>query len=119
MTMTSCLYWVKVLWARIPCVRSQQLVRVIMGDVEARDCWKIQNWIVGTYIGTSLLYPDAKVASVLCVSKAVKYKVKSGSRVTDGFLLWHIVPHTVELKDQEFSLVLGQSFAVGNVRYQV
>ena len=82
-------------------------------DVEARGRWKSQKRIVDTYIGTCLPYPDAKVASVLCVGGTVKYKVKTGSRVTDGFLLQHVVPHLAELKGREVALVLGRALLWG------
>ena len=36
-------------------------------DVEARGRWKSQKRIVDTYIGCSVPYPDAKVASVLFI----------------------------------------------------
>ena len=66
-------------------------------DTKTQGWWKSQRQIVDSYIGTVLPYPNAKVASVLCIGGAVKYEIKEGSGVTDKFILQCIVPHTTQL----------------------
>ena len=82
-------------------------------DVDARGHWKSARRIVDTYIGTVLLYPDDKVASVLCVGGAVKYEVKEDSGVTDEFILNTVVPYTKQLLGQSVALVLGKALLWG------
>ena len=82
-------------------------------DVEARGRWKSQKRIVDTYISTCLPYPDAKVASVLCVGGAVKYKVQGRSRVTDDFIIQHVVPQTAQLMSRLVTLILGKALLWG------
>ena len=76
-------------------------------DVEARGRWKTQRRIVDTYISTSLPYPDTKVAAVLAIGGAVKYKVKPDSRISDNFILEKVVPSTNTIKNRKTSLILG------------
>ena len=44
-------------------------------DVNARGRWKHNKQIVDVYIDNSIPYPDAKVASVLCVGDPIGYKI--------------------------------------------
>ena len=43
--------------------------------------------MVDTYINNSIPYPDAKVATVLCIGGAVKYVVREGSNISFDFYL--------------------------------
>jgi hypothetical protein len=81
--------------------------------VEARGRWKSQKRIFATYIGTCLPYPDAKVVSVLCIGGAVKYKIRRGSRLTDDWILRHVVPHTAQLMSRQVALILGKALMWG------
>ena len=76
-------------------------------DVEARGRWKTQKRIVDTYIGTSLPYPDAKVAAILAIGGAIKYKTKRDSNISGDFILENVVPRTYTLKNRNVSLILG------------
>ena len=59
-------------------------------DVDARGRWKGQKRMVDTYIDGCLPYPDAKVASSLCVGGAVKYALRRSSRVLEDWLLENV-----------------------------
>jgi len=52
-------------------------------DIDCRGRWKTKKRIVDTYIDVNLPYPDAKVASVLCIGGAIKYELREGSGVSD------------------------------------
>ena len=63
-------------------------------EVEIRGRWKGQRngRTVNRYISPEQLPTDARVASILCVGGAVRYKVKSDSRVTSLFMQEVVVP---------------------------
>ena len=56
-----------------------------------RGRWKRDCRVSDCYDG-DLLYPDAKVASFLCVGGPCKYCIKPNSPVTEDWILEHVVP---------------------------
>ena len=76
-------------------------------DVDARGRWKTHRRMVDTYIDNCIPYPDAKVASILCIGGAVKYMVRTISNITSDFILTNICPHIQNIFPREVSLVLG------------
>jgi hypothetical protein len=63
-------------------------------EINTRGRWRTDgNKVVFRYISTILPYPDAKVASRLCIGGPVKYVLKEGSNLSDQWLLVHIVPN--------------------------
>jgi hypothetical protein len=62
-------------------------------DVDTRGRWKSNKRMVDTYIDTSLLYPDVKVAETLCVGGAVKYALRRGSGISEQWILDHVSVH--------------------------
>ena len=76
-------------------------------DVDSRGRWKANKRIVDTYIDTCIPYPDAKVASVLCIGGAIKYEVRPESLVTPDFILTFVSPSIMNVFPREVALVLG------------
>ena len=62
-------------------------------DIDVRGRWKKNTRQVDTYIDPSLPYPDAKVASVLCIGGAIKYMLREGLDVDDVWVAEHVVPN--------------------------
>jgi hypothetical protein len=62
-------------------------------EIEIRGRWKSQgNKVVFRYIDVKQLTIDAKVAGILCIGGAVKYKFKSGVNLTDEWLFTNVCP---------------------------
>ena len=78
-------------------------------DVDARGRWKGQKRIVDTYIDVSLPYPDAKVASSLCVGGPVKYALRRDSRITEDWLVEHVSPNIARIFPRQVAIVLGKA----------
>ncbi|KAI2499452.1 hypothetical protein MHU86_15036 [Fragilaria crotonensis] len=78
-------------------------------DVDARGRWRRKR-VSDVYMDVNLPYPDAKVASILCVGGPCKYVVKEGSGVTDQWLGEHVVPSLLEHRriHRSVSLVLAR-----------
>jgi len=64
-------------------------------EVEIRGRWKGQKGgrVVFRYINVQQLYEDARVASLLCRGGPVRYTIKEGVQITDGWLFEHVVPN--------------------------
>jgi Transcriptional activator of glycolytic enzymes len=63
-------------------------------EIEIRGRWKTQGQrVVFRYIDVKQLTIDAKVAGVLCVGGAIKYKMKEGVSLTDDWLFENVVPN--------------------------
>jgi len=77
------------------------------------------------YDDVELPFPDAKVASLLCVGGPCSYRVKEGANnVNDNWIRTHVVPETTIVYDAELSLILGKailwlSFSELNARVPV
>ena len=82
-------------------------------DVDTRGRWKSNNMIVDTYINTSIPYPDANVAAVLCIGGAIKYKIKRESGVSSNFLLLHIGEPLLRIFPRPVVVLLSTSFLQG------
>ena len=78
-------------------------------DVDARGRWKGQKRMVDTYIDGFLPYPDAKVASSLCIGGAVKYDLRRDSRVSEQWLLEHVSFNIARLFPRQVAVVLGKA----------
>ena len=76
-------------------------------DVDTRGRWKHNRRMVDTYIDHCIPYPDAKVASILCVGGAIKYMVREGSNISSDFILTHVCSNIKTVFPREVSLVLG------------
>jgi hypothetical protein len=63
--------------------------------------------MVDTYIDTSLLYPDTKVAEALCVGGAVKYALRRGSGISEQWILDHVSVHIQRHTPRLVAVVLG------------
>jgi hypothetical protein len=82
-------------------------------DVDHRGRWKSDKRIVDRYIHCDLPYPDAKVASALCIGGTCKYEYRDGSGLTDGWLLSHVVPQVNARFGERMALVLGKALMWG------
>jgi hypothetical protein len=66
--------------------------------------------MVDTYIDTSLLYPDVKVAEALYVGGAVKYVSRSrGSGISEQWILDHVSVHIRRHTPRQVTIVLGMA----------
>ena len=56
-------------------------------DMDARGRWKSNERIVDIYIDCLIPFPDAKVASILCIGGPVKYMVRQefSNLINDNF----------------------------------
>lgn len=65
-------------------------------EVNTRGRWRTDGKkVISRYISTILPFPDAKVASRLCIGGPVKYVLKEGSNVSNQWLLDNVVPGLV------------------------
>lgn len=78
-------------------------------DVNMRGRWKGQKRIVDTYIDMSLPYPDAKVAASLCIGGAIKYELRSNSRISNDWLVEHVSKNIASLFPRQMAIVLGKA----------
>ena len=62
-------------------------------DIDVRGRWKRGTRQIDTYIDPSLPYPDAKVASVLCIGGPIKYVLREGLDIDEGWVAEHVVPN--------------------------
>ena len=58
------------------------------------------------YVSVNLSYPDAKVATALCVGGPCMYQLKPGSGVTTGWLRQHVVPNMLHSHNLQESVVM-------------
>ena len=77
-------------------------------EVELRGRWKSEGRKqVNTYINTTLPYPDAKVAAILCVGGPINYVEKEGYGIGNDFLLAAVVPHINRRFGADIAVLLG------------
>jgi hypothetical protein len=63
-------------------------------EIEIRGRWKMQGQqVVFRYIDVKQLTIDTKVAGVLCVGGAIKFKMNQGLSLTDDWLFNNVVPN--------------------------
>lgn len=82
-------------------------------DVDARGRWKGQRRIVDLYIDAHLPFPDAKVASSLCLGGPVKYELRRDSRISDDWLIENVAKNIASLFPRRMALVLGKALLWG------
>jgi hypothetical protein len=73
-------------------------------EKDVRGRWK-KGRTSDVYDDIELPFPDAKVAGKLCIGGLVKYVIKTGSGVTDTFLLEHVVPSICTRLSAQVTLV--------------
>ena len=78
-------------------------------DVNARGRWKRAKQIVDSYIDVTLLYPDAKVAAVLCVGGPIKYTVRDGVSISADWIVQFVVPNIAIHFPRALAVVLGRA----------
>ena len=79
-------------------------------DVETRGRWKNSRRMVNTYIGSTLPYPDAKVAAALSRGGPVTYVLHEDSGIpSDEWIAENVVPHITTRFCPEHSALLGRA----------
>lgn len=78
-------------------------------EKDHRGRWKRRGRTSDVYDDVELNWPDAKVASRLCVGGPCKYVVKEGAGVSNDFILQHVVPSIRTRFSDEIALVLGKA----------
>ena len=78
-------------------------------DIDARGRWKGQKRMVDTYIDGCLPYPDARVASSLCIGGPVKYELKRDSRISEDWLVEHVSSNIARVFPRRVAIVLGKA----------
>ena len=76
-------------------------------DVDARGRWKSNKRIVDTYIDCLIPYPDAKVASTLCINGPVKYMVREGLNMDEDLILSLVGSNISSYFPRQVALVFG------------
>jgi hypothetical protein len=71
-------------------------------------CQKKGKHVLDGYDDIELPFPDAKVAGKLCIGGPCKYVIKEGSRVTNKFLLEHVVPNICTCLPADVAKVLAK-----------
>jgi hypothetical protein len=54
--------------------------------------------------------PDYKAAAALAVGGPVKYVIRQGSGITDGWILQNVVPNIARKFPRQVAIVLGKAF---------
>ena len=68
-----------------------------------------QKRIGDIYEDTILPYPDAHVASALCIGGPIKYDLRDGSGLDDGWIKVHVIPNIALRYDDAVCSVLGRA----------
>jgi hypothetical protein len=79
----------------------------VRDDVDCRGRWKRRREMVDDYIDVTLPWPDAKVASKLCIGGPCKYVLKEGSGLCDDWILEHVVPNIRQCFEKEVAIVMA------------
>ena len=74
-------------------------------DTRAR--WKGKQRVGDRYDDVELPWPDLKVAQMLCIGGACKYKITQESGVSDAFVLEFVVPNLKKRFDNDVALIFG------------
>ena len=70
--------------------------------------WKCRR-MQDRYIEGSIPWPDAKVAAALCKHGPITYQVKEESKVSETWILTHVVPNIYKHYSKTTSLILGRA----------
>ena len=81
--------------------------RCTKDDVDARGRWKSNKRIVDTYIDCLIPFPDAKVASTLCIGGPIKYSVSEGVNIDETIILRCVGTNILSHFPRQVSLVFG------------
>ena len=76
---------------------------------DLQGCWKRDCHLLDRYDDKELLYPDAKVAALLCIRGPCSYHIKEGSAITDDWILEHIVPRIAAKYGPTLAKLLGKA----------
>ena len=82
-------------------------------DVDVRGRWKRMKRTVDTYIDVELPYPDAKVASALCVGGPIKYEFRKNTGLTDRWILENVGSTIATIFPDNVAIVLGKALLWG------
>ena len=77
-------------------------------EIDYRFRWKCRR-MQDRYIEGSIPWPDAKVAAALCKHGPITYQVKEESKVSETWLLTHVVPNIYKQYSKTTSLILGRA----------
>jgi hypothetical protein len=77
-------------------------------DVNSRGRWRKHKGQVDAYLELELPWPDAKVASTVCIGGPCRYALKENSGVTDDWLLAHVVPNIFVKFEAGIALTLAR-----------
>ena len=77
-------------------------------DVEARGRWKSNKRIADTHIDCLIPYPDAKVASSLCINGPAKYMVREDLNIDEDLILSFVGSNISSYFPRQVALVLGR-----------
>ena len=76
-------------------------------EKDHRGRWKGRKRISDCYDDVELPWIDAKVANVLCIGGACKYKIHEDSGIRDAFILEHVVPGMASRVPKDVCIILG------------
>ena len=82
-------------------------------DIDSRGRWKRQKHTSDEYIDVALPYPDAKVATVLCIGGAIMYDLKEGVGISDEWLLQNVSCNIGILYPRPVAVVFGKALLWG------
>jgi hypothetical protein len=78
-------------------------------DCDHRGRWKGRKRIGDIYEDTILPYPDANVASALCIGGPIKYDFREGNGLDDRWIRDHVIPNIAIRYDDAVCKVLGRA----------
>ena len=78
------------------------------GDIHARGRWS-NDKVIHRYISSTLPYPDAKIASVLCQGGACYYKIKEEAGINNEWIKNNVVPFSATKLHPTVALILGKA----------
>ena len=58
---------------------------------------KIFKQTVDTYVDPDIPYPDAKIATALCIGVPIKYELQKGFGFGDCWLIEHVLPEVYKM----------------------
>ena len=76
-------------------------------DVDARGKWKSSKLIVDMYIDCLIPFPDAKVASTLCIGDPAKYTIEQEFNIDKTLILQCADSNITALFLRQVSLILA------------
>jgi hypothetical protein len=77
--------------------------------VDYRSRWKNLARLQDRYTETTLVYPDAEVAAVLCHGGPCEYAIKEGANISNEWIISHVTPNINRVYGQGVATVLGKA----------